>query len=401
MAMKKTYSLIAFLVFVNFIFSSCSSSDNSAPLTVFVTSASGKGNLSQWPDALAVSATGVAAGDAVCQARATAAGLSGTFIAWLSDSTTDAYCHVQGFTGTVALNCEQSSLPVAAGPWVRTDGHPFAPTIDELINKGQVYTSVRYDETGKLVSNFFYFTGTDSSGAATANTCSDWTDSTNSNNTTFGSSDGTTYFWTSYGDTGCSTTYHLLCFQTGSGGSLPGLTPPAGAKKVFVTSVTGTGNLNSWADSGGLTGIAAGDHICQTRAALIVPAVADPTKFKAWLSDGSNNAIDRLTTSPGGPWYRLDGVKIAANKAALNNTAITPLFTAITRDETGAYNSNSVWTGTDPTGIHTANRCLDWASSSGGDNGTSGIEAESNAGWTTWSSVACSGNAALYCFEDD
>jgi hypothetical protein len=387
-AMKKTYSLIIFLVFVNLILSSCRSSNNSA--TLFVTSASGTGNLSQWPDALAVSVTGVAAGDAVCQARATAAGLSGTFVAWLSDSTTDAYCHVQGYTGTVALNCGQSSLPVAAGPWVRTDGSPFADTIDKLVNNGQVYAPVRYDETGTLVTNFFYFTGTASSGAATANTCSDWTDSTNSSNTTFGSSDGTTYFWTSYGDTDCSVTDHLLCFQTGTGGSLPSLTPPASAKKVFVTSLTYNGNLS---------GVAGGDAICQARATAA--GISNAANFKAWLSDNTANAIDHVTFTATGPWYRLDGVKIADSKADLIKANTVPLFTAITRDETGAYNSNSVWTGTSPTGVLTANNCVGWTSSSGGDNGTSGIEVESNLGWTTWSTTACSGNAALYCFEDD
>ncbi|MGD0022821.1 MAG: hypothetical protein ABSC54_11035, partial [Smithellaceae bacterium] len=385
--MKKTYSLIIFLVLMSFIFSSCrsSSSNNSEPLTVFVTSVSGHGNLSQWPDALAVSATGVTAGDAVCQARATAAGLSGKFVAWLSDSTTDAYCHVQGFTGTISgtnPNCGQAALPVAAGPWVRTDGYPFANTIDKLINNGQVYAPVRYDETGTLVANFFYFTGTASSGATTANTCSDWTDSTNSSNTTFGASDGTTDFWTSYGDTGCSVTDHLLCFQTGTGGALSGPTRPASAKRVFVTSLTYKG--------GDLGSVGGGDLICQTLAAAA--SIPNAANFRAWLSDGFNNAKDRLTTSPGGPWYRLDGVKIAHDKTAL---AIVPLFTAITRDETGAYNSNSVWTGTDPTGSKTADHCVNWTSSSGGDHGTSGIETESNSGWTTWSNVACNGNAAL------
>jgi len=400
-AMKKTYNLIVFLVFVNFILSSCSSSDNSAPLTVFVTSASGNGNLSQWSDALAVSATGVAAGDAVCQARATAAGLSGTFVAWLSDSTTDAYCHVQGYTGTISgtnPNCGQATLPVAAGPWVRTDGYPFAPTIDKLINNGQVYAPVRYDDTGTLVTNFSYFTGTASNGTATANTCSDWTDSNNSSNTTFGSSNGTTYFWTSYDDTGCSATYHLLCFQTGTGGPLPPLTPPASAKKVFVTSVTGNGNLSQWPDALAVsaTEVAAGDAVCQTRATAA--GITNAASFKAWLSDSTAGAIDHVTVTATGPWYRLDGVRIAHDKIAL---ATVPLFTAITRDETGAYNSNSVWTGTSPTGVLTANNCVGWTSSSGGDHGTSGIEIESNAGWTSWSNVACNGNAALYCFEDD
>ncbi len=48
---------------------------------VFVTSVKGSGDLSTWPDANGK--TGIEAGDAICQARAQTAGLSGTFIAWL------------------------------------------------------------------------------------------------------------------------------------------------------------------------------------------------------------------------------------------------------------------------------------------------------------------------------
>ena len=39
------------------------------------------------------------------------------------------------------------------------------------------------------------------------------------------------------------------------------------ARQMFVTSVTGTGNLSTWADAGGFTGLDAGDAICQARAA--------------------------------------------------------------------------------------------------------------------------------------
>jgi len=326
-AMKKTYSLIVFLVFVNFILSSCSSSNNSAPLTVFVTSVSGNGNLSQWPDALAVSATGVAAGDAVCQARATAAGLSGTFVAWLSDSTTDAYCHIQGYTGTISgtnPNCGQATLPVAAGPWVRTDGYPFAPTIDKLVS-GQIYTPLKYDETGTIITiDSHYYTGTLYGGDYSGQTCSDWTTGTSSSiNGTAGSSDGTRGLWTYQQNTTCNATYHLICFQTGTGGPLPSLALPASAKKVFATSTTGTGDLTSWAtyiaSGSSATGVAAGDAICQARAT----AMGITGAFKAWLSDSTTSAPDHVTAgaTTDGPFYRLDGVKIANNKAALKTRA--------------------------------------------------------------------------------
>ena len=57
----------------------------------FVTSVSGTDDLGSWPDAGA--ATGLAAGNAICRARATAAALpnANTYRAWLSSDTTDTY----------------------------------------------------------------------------------------------------------------------------------------------------------------------------------------------------------------------------------------------------------------------------------------------------------------------
>ena len=77
----------------------------------FVTSVTGKGDLECWPDA--GMATGLAAGDAICQARATAAGLANpsNFVAWISDMNDDAYCRVHNFSGTKAANCGQLELP--------------------------------------------------------------------------------------------------------------------------------------------------------------------------------------------------------------------------------------------------------------------------------------------------
>src|SRR5262245_12432676 len=54
---------------------------------------------------------GLAGADAICQATADQAGLPGTYIAWLSTTTTNAVDRLAGSRG-----------------WVRTDGVPFADT---------------------------------------------------------------------------------------------------------------------------------------------------------------------------------------------------------------------------------------------------------------------------------
>jgi hypothetical protein len=410
--MKKTYGLMMLLLFMIFTLSSCSSGGDAVfltpaaqPLTVFVTHATGDGKLDGWADA--GGNTGVAAGDAVCQAAATAAGLSGTYKAWLSDGTTDAYCHIQGYTGTVTLKCGQATLPVAAGPWIRTDGFPFAGTIDELISNGQVFAPVRYDEYGAVVATAdadWYFTDTLADGTRNGSQhCAGWT--SNSGSAALGRTAGATNWWTQVTGASCSNIARLLCFQTGTGGPLPSITAPASSKKVFVTSVRGKGDLTdatSWpAYSGSATGVAAGDTICRTLAAA--RSIPNAANFKAWLTDTTHiDAIARFNSA--GPWYRLDGVKVADNKAALAASGTTPLFTAITYTETGVYVQDEVyrvWSGTNNDGGGLTLNCNDWGSSLVADTGVLGDTHTSDGWWTNFTSQTCDQQAALYCFEDE
>ena len=182
--------------------------------------------------------------------------------------------------------------------------------------------------------------------------------------------------------------------QTGAGMTLPNFA--SAGKKVFVTSVKGTGNLSTWPDAGENTGIAAGDVICRARAQA--GGLANASNFKAWLSDASVNAIDRLTSN--GPWVRPDGVKVADNKADLSDGV---LFTAISQTETGTYVSPEVWSGTENNGqlySRVNSTCNDWTTVQDFDKGVSG---ESSLSYTYWSKLGfslCSYNLALYCFED-
>jgi hypothetical protein len=373
-------------------------SDNdiaSAANVVFVTSVTGDGNLGSWADA--GGNTGLAAGDAICQARAVAAGLTGTFVAWLSDDNNDAYCRVHNLTGKKASNCGQGSLPASAGPWVRTDDFPFGPRIDQILSpNGVVYTPLRFDEFGDPVSDVIpgYFTATFIDGTFDiATTCSNWT-SNGTELAIYGDLNGTTGTWTSAGDDQCQSNFHLLCFQTDAGGSLPSFA--SSGKKVFVTSLTGNGNLGSWPDSGGNTGLAAGDAICQARASAA--GLANTANFKAWLSGSATDAIDRLTSD--GPWVRPDGVKVADNKADLTDGS---LFTAISQDETGIYWDNrAVWTGTFDTGIKTSDTCNDWTDGTNAFNGIFGTSTFAGNDWSGFtSSLSCDSTfVKLYCFED-
>jgi len=268
---------------------------------------------------------------------------------------------------------------------VRTDGYPFAGTIDKLVS-GQVFAPVRYDESGALITTTeYYFTDTKIDGTLANSGCTNWT-SNGAVTTLYGNTNGATSGWTASAGTFCSATQRLLCFQIGTGGPLPAIIAPASSKKAFVTSMTYKGNLG---------GISGGDAKCQARAA----AAGLSGTYKAWLSDGTHDAKDHLISA--GPWYRLDGVKVADTKAALT---VLPLFTAISQTETGAYVSilyYDVWSGTDASGIKiVAEHCNNWVDGTAGSDGQMGLASMSNAEWASLGKKACDSEGALYCFED-
>jgi hypothetical protein len=362
---------------------------------VFVTSVTGNGDLGSWPDA--GMETGTAAGDAICRARALAAGLanSSNFVAWLSDSIDDAYCRLHNLSGKKVTNCGQSTLPVAAGPWLHPNGIPFGEAIDQLLSpNGVVYTALQVDEFGSALPAFAgFFTATQDGGALDTirTTCGDWASSSSQLAAT-GSESRTTQNWTNSGGGDCGTTSRLICMETQAGPAVPPFEVPG--RIAFVTSVTGAGDLGSWPDAGGKMGIAAGDAICQARATAA--GLDEPSSFKAWLSDGTTDAIDRFVND--GRWVRLDGIPVAENKADLTDGV---LFAPINVSETGAYQGNwGVWSGTQFTGFGTGTDCAGWTV---GTDGTSGTKGTSNdlRFWTHPSSLTCNfSGARLYCLSD-
>jgi len=375
--------------------STASGSSAAGERVVFVTSVTGTGDLGSWPDA--GMATGTAAGDAICQARATAAGLANpsNFVAWLSDSSDDAYCRLHNLSGKKVGNCGQSTLPVAAGPWLHPNGIPFGEAIDQLLSpNGVVYTALQVDEFGSALPAFAgFFTATQDDGVLDTvwTTCGDWVGSSSQFAAT-GSEQRTTQNWTAGGGGDCSKTARLICMESLAGPALP---PFAMQGRVaFVTSVTGTGDLGSWPDAGGKTGIAAGDAICQARA--IAAGLDEPSSFRAWLSDATTNAIDRFVNE--GRWVRLDGIPVAENKIDLTDGV---LFAPINVSETGGYLGNwGVWSGTHLTGAGTGTDCAGWTVGTGGDSGTNGTSNDLRS-WTSPSSLTCDvSGARLYCLSD-
>ncbi len=360
-------------------------------LVSFTTSTMGSGDLSTWPDAVSAGAkTGLAAGDAICQSRAEAAGLAGIFKAWISDDSDDAYCRMHGLTGKLSLNCGLNSLPTNAGPWVRTDGAPFADVISVLTASTAVLTPAVYTENGTQSNYGYMHSGTWSQGVGqVGSTCNNWTSGSASDHEMVGSIRSTyrALFWTS---SPCSNTFPLLCMELGSG---PPLNKNATGKKAFLSSASGPGNLSSWPAATD-TGAAAGDAICTKLAANS----GLTGTFKAWLSDGSVNAIDRIASN--GPWVRLDGIKVSDSKQDLTDDA---LFTTINLTEQGTYGNmtGAVWTGTTQSGLKTVNNCNSWTDGTAGSTGTTGVLSWFDRYWSNNAITQCDSVGYLYCLEDE
>ena len=370
--------------------------ENSTPVErlAFYTSTTGVGDMSSWVEVSGSGLMGLDAADSICRARADAAGLSGTFVAWLSDDSDDAYCRVHGLTGKKVDKCGQSTLPTSAGPWFRTDGKPFSAGIEDLTASGVIYNPVAADEFGSTSELYnIYWTGTDDNGVASNDNCSNWSDSTTGGLTIYmGATYGTvTRYTEGVYISWCSYDNPLLCLETGTGNVIPA--PADTGQVVFITSVSGTGNLGSWSQAGGETGILAGDNICQEIASTA--GLSNAGSFKAWLSDSSTDAADRITSD--GPWVRLDGVQVAGSKSALVNSW---LQTSIAVTEEGDYRWYGVWTGTLEGGTRSASACSDWTMGAGSTGESGDTSYNDSANWTAFLDLGCNNNYHLYCFED-
>ena len=286
---------------------------------------------------------GLAGADAQCQTAAQGAGLSGTFIAYLSTSTAAAPSRVQNARG-----------------WVRPDGLPVADTPQQLA-AGNLLYPVLLDEHGQRVAsnlNEFAMTGTKFDGTINAGeTCVDWT--SGSNNDTGAGGDPLAGYsgWQAEPSLSCGSvgeTWRLYCLQNSA--------------KVSVALPTGQGRVafmtaSPWIPSGGL---AAADARCQSEA----QAASLSGTYLAFLSTSTASAASRFDLG-GAAWYRTDGVKVFAQNTDLNTfTVAAPICVAA--NGTTHLGNYYGWNGssTPATAGTLATTCMDWTSNATADAGT-------------------------------
>jgi hypothetical protein len=168
---------------------------------------------------------------------------------------------------------------------------------------------------------------------------------------------------------------------------------------IFVTSKFGTGNLGSWEDAGGKTGMAAGDAICQT----LADNAGLKGNFKAWLSVLTTSARDRLVRSTA-PYVRVDGERVANNWSELADVS---LQAPINVNEAGEViqDKKYTWTCTRNWGesctAYWTSSCLDWTSNDSNLQTYVGFCDATDYKWSEIGAPTCNGQYRLYCIQQD
>ena len=173
--------------------------EEATALTVFVSDAQVSSNIG-----------GIAVADSICRSEAEAAGLKGTFSAWLSDS---------GYSPA-------SDWGLAGGSYrfVRPDGVLVASSWENLVDDTVTYpllNSINVKADGTLIpdsdppAEYTVWTGTRADGSAFPGTnCDGWTSTDNSLDTLIGGAVGTAGDWTEWATYDCGDNAHrFYCFE--------------------------------------------------------------------------------------------------------------------------------------------------------------------------------------------
>jgi len=288
---------------------------------MFLTAEVGTGELSSWANSGGLA--GMAAADAVCQAEATAAGLVGTYVAYMSDSTNDAWCHAAGLSDLVADDCGGAGVPMDQEQvYLRTDGHPVSLNYSNLFGaptdpQGASFVLVPLDRdaTGaeSTVDNVRH--GTEAGGMAHTATCTNWTLASGSA-ASFDPREETDPLYLAT-NSNCGGSAALVCMSAEPGGfqTAPDSYLVTGGMHVFVNpGAPGTGGSFLVSDA---------DFYCELGANS--RGLPNPTKYRAYLSVPGEHARCRILGLTGnigsncggnipavtGPFKRWDGVLIA------------------------------------------------------------------------------------------
>lgn len=177
---------------------------------VFLTSTVYNGDLKSQANVLPGPAvtTGLQGGDKICQNRANAASLGGTWEAWLSDSSASA----------------NSRLNHSSVPYKLLNNVIVADNWDDLVSSNPTYlqNSIdRYENNHEIIKppSTIVWTGTHEDGASSSESCSNWTTNSSIINGAIGIANAIDFVWTNWinedsdSDRHCDRQRKIYCFE--------------------------------------------------------------------------------------------------------------------------------------------------------------------------------------------
>lgn len=305
----------------------------------------------------------VVGGERACAERAAAAGLTGTFVPWISDPTTDAGTRIKTARG-----------------WIRLDNAPFADSSVSLLEQFQTFYPIRFDESGNDPGPRPTMSATVSAGQfSPAYSCTSWTSTTTT--ILIGNSSWGTNGWSGSYQQGCATPMPIVCFQTDF--STPLVVTPAPGRIAFRSAL--------WKPGGGL---ASADAECMTEAA----AAGYTGTFRALLATDTASAASRMDLT-GAPWVRTDGIPLVLTAEDLMVPNLLSSLTVSADHQT--YDGGYIWTGatavTQPSAGHS---CANWTNSSAAATARMSEAFRTQTDWFTQPyDDPCSNSHYLLCLE--
>ena len=122
--------------------------------------------------------------------------------------------------------------------------------------------------------------------------------------------------------------------------------------------------------------------------------------YRAWLSDSTTAAADRILHSRG-RYTLVNGLVVAQDWDALTSGALEIPLNVNEKSET-AQGGQGIWTGTLPNGQQAfgSTFCNDWSGDDDTQFGGAGIRTFSDTWWSFFEQNDCGVQSALYCIEN-
>ncbi len=302
--------------------------------------------------------------DDACQTAAQAAGLPGTYVAWLSTTTEPAIDRIAASRG-----------------WVRADGLPFVDlpsdiTANRLLSTLEVLADGTRSTSTKAVA-----TGTRTNGTVGMN-CADFTSTAGLIDHGIPRTASSEWTYIGYSWSMCGELQRLYCFGNGSNRNLEIPTQPA--RRAFLSTTT-------WGPG---SGIATADAVCQADAAAA--SLSGASTFRALLATTTATAASRFTD--GLPWMRVDGMRLAdtAQDLFAGRLRVPWNVGAGGAHSTDTGSSATAWLGAPTPDVIGVDTCQDWTAANQGSTGTTVNYVRID---PVTSSYGCGTPKLLFCLE--